>query len=277
MLRFWRRKPKPGPADLKMTPFSEGKPRTFNEIICDGVAAQNLGSFAALLELHAKLQAEHPDVRVLASLDDLGQAAYTSGHATDVHDLDSLEGHDLTGLDPALFEDGEPPLFLTTPEEFPYRLANVLEKAKDKRFSDACGVLEWDFPDTQSSPLLANHDPETVLMIDREQDVLFQFVPVERAADALAAFPNGYFTSDLDPFQNHALALHLEKSYGLALFGVGSRFLGFRSDAPLRPDQARGIASDMAALYEGTPEAAVEEMTDLLTGRDWLLLRYTES
>jgi hypothetical protein len=108
---------------LTLVPFAEAMPRTFNTLLCDGVTAHDLSSFAALLALHARLQAEHPKVRVLATLDDLGQACYTSGHATEAVELDDVAGHDLSGLGDDVFEDGEHRgylSYLSTPAEFPH-------------------------------------------------------------------------------------------------------------------------------------------------------------
>jgi hypothetical protein len=77
--------------------------------------------------------------------------------------------------------------------------------------------------------------------------------------------------------QNHALARHLESEYGLALFGIGSRFLGFRRGEALGEEEARGLAAELAAFYAETPQGAADRLAALIAGRDWLLLRYTES
>jgi hypothetical protein len=249
---------KPRRKSLELVPFAEGKPLTFNALLCDGVTARNLPSLAELLAVHARLQAEHPDHVVLASLDNLGQAAYTSGHCADTHELDEADDEDEEA-------------------EFPDRLANFLKltgKAKAARFA---GVLDWETEGDSNDLVTVNADPEAALRIAKEKDVIFQFVPVSSAADAIAAFPNGYFNSDLTPMQNHALARRLESHYGLALFGIGSRFLGFRCREALQAEMATRLAHDFAAVYAGTPQAAIAELAQLLAGRNWLLFRYTES
>jgi len=270
MFGFLRRKPP------KLAPFAEAKPRTFTPLLCDGLTAHPLPGFADLLSLHARLQREHSDVHVLASLDDLGQALYTSGHGIDLHGLDDVEGHDLSALDPQVFEDGEHQGYLSTPAEFPIRLANLLERARDVQIDQISGLLEWETPGDANDLVTINKNPEAALGIGRDE-VLFQFVPVATAAEAIAAFPNGYFQSDLDPMQNYALARHLETRYGLALFGVGSRMLGFRRQVVLDEDTARALAADLAGLYANAPAEATESLTRVLAGRSWLLIRYTES
>jgi hypothetical protein len=138
------------------------------------------------------------------------------------------------------------------------------------------GLLDWETSGDANDLITVNRDPEAALRIAQEA-VLFQFVPVTTAAGAIAAFPNGYFSSDLDPMQNYAFARHLEAEYGLQLFGIGSRFLGFRSDEALGSDTALHLAKDLTAFYAGAPENATAALADLMSGRDWLLIRYTES
>lgn len=270
------RKTKPA-KPLRLVPFAEDRPAVFTALLCDGLSAYGLPSFAALRELHARLQQERPNVRVLASLDDLHQAMYTSGHAIDTRDLDAVEGHDLSSLPPEAFADGEHRGHLSLPAEFPIRLANLLARARDVTLDQAAGYLNWETTGDANDLVTINADPETPLRIGKEKAVLFQFVPVTAAAETLAALPNGYFVGDLSPMQNLALARRLEDQHGLALFGIGSRFLGFRRQTPLDAAAARALADELAGFYADTPSGKAAELAALLTGRDWLLLRYTES
>lgn len=261
----WKGQPKP----VVLVPFSETPPRLFNTILCDGVTAQNLPSFAELRALHARLQAERPGQHVLASLDDLGQAAYTSGHSTEVHRLDDAEADDPVDSIPPH------PGYLNTPADFPVRLANLLRSAVE--LEAVRGLLFWETSGDANDLITINRDPDAVLRIAQEKDVIFQFAPVASAADTIAAFPNGYFHGDLSPFQNHALARYLETEYGFTLFGIGSRFLGFRREFPLPDEDSHRLADMLCGLYAETPPAAPLELADLLAGRDWMLFRYTES
>lgn len=270
---FGKRKPEP----LRLIPFSEDPPRRLRDLLCDGVMAENLSDFATLLDLHAKLQVEHPDRRILATLDDPGQAVYTSFHTTFKHRLESTEGHDLSGLPPECFEDGKHIGHFSTEAEFPFLLANLRKLAKDVQFSDARGVLYWDMGEDTPTPDAVMRSPEEALRMDRDRESHFQFVPVERAADALAALPNGYFYGSLNPMQSYAVAKHLEDEYGFGLFGIGSRYFGYRSASPASAEVAAALAADIASLYEDAPPQAVTALADAIEGKDWLLLRYTES
>lgn len=269
----------PGPKAITLTPFAESRKPRYAPYLCDGVIAENLPDFAALRALHAELQARHPAMRVLATLDDPGQAAYTSDHAIETHRLDQTDGHDLSALGPECFDGDEHIGCFTTQAEFPLRLANLLALTAHMTLADARGVLFWQggavdgptFPDT------VMHDPDAALHLGRRGEVHFQFVPVTRAADALDAFPNGYFTGDLDPRQNHALCRHLEEQYGLALMGLGATYLGFVRSAPLRAEEATALAADLVSLHAEAPGDGLARLASALTGKDWLLLRYTES
>lgn len=262
---------------LKLVPFTEARPRTFSPLLCDGLTAHHVPAFADLLALHARLQRENARVCVLTSLDDLGQASYTSGHGVDFHDLDAVEGHDLSGLDAEVFENGEHQGYLSTPAEFPIRLANLIERARDIQVEQVFGLLDWATLGDANDLVTINSDPDAALQIAREPEILVQFVPIGSAAQAIAAFPNGYFSSDLNPMQNYALARRLEAKYDFSLFGVGARFLGFRRKAALDEDTARTLAKELTSLYARSPPSAADDLTQLLTGRDWLLIRYTES
>lgn len=208
---------------------------------------------------------------MLATLDDLGQACYTSGHAADHYGLDDVEGHDRTGLNADLIEDGE------HPAQFPIRLANLRKLAEAVDPRDVAGLLDWATTGESNDLITVNRHPDRALRIADEEEVIFQYAPVSSPAEAIAAFPNGYFNADLGPMHNLALARRLESTYGLALFGIGSRFLGFRRSEALGEAMARDLAAELAALYRGAPPDAAAELAHLLARRDWLLFRYTES
>lgn len=271
MFGFGKSKP------VRITPFAEHK-RRLGDLICDGVIAEQVADFAALRAVVRDLQAKYPDARVLATLDDAGQAVYTSGHAIEKHRLDDTEGHDLSRLGPECFEDGEHCGYLTTPIEIPIGLANLQARAAQTTFADAAGLLGWEAADDEgpATPDAVMREPDVALRTAAQPEFHFQFVPVSVAADALAALPNGYFACDLTPMQSYAVARHLEQHHAMALFGVGASFLGFIRDGVLTANEAIALARDIVSLYGGAPGDAVHRLADALTGRDWLLLRYTE-
>ncbi len=260
---------------IAILPFSQEKPQTFNTVLCDGVSVSGLTGFAELRAVVAELQRQHPDARILTSLDNVGQADYTSGHTVDKSGLDDTAGHDLSGLEAVCFEGGEHLGHLSTPAEFPIRLANLLTASRPFDPASFAGGLPWLSGGDGTDIVNANRAPDAALRLTLDRQAIVQIVPVTRAADALAAFPNGYFVNDLQPAENHALAGHLEAHYGLALFGVGAEFLAFRRGQPCDAPLALAVATELVALYDEAPFASVNELAAVLTGRDWVLVRYT--
>lgn len=263
---------------MRLVPLSEAGATFFMEVLCDGWVAFDVPSLAALVEQLRALQQARPHRRVLATLENLGQASYTCGHATMANDLDRVLRSSAPNAPPEWFEDCYDEGEVSGAEGFPYRLRNLLALAQGVALDDMRGFLPWADPDfAGNDPLSLNTDPDPFLMLPKEREVLIQCVPVRRAADALAAFPNGYFKPDLSPMQNHMLACTLEERHGLALFGIGSSTLAFWRDTPLSLDEAAQVAALVAMLYFDRPADAVDLLAEAITGRDVILLRYTES
>jgi hypothetical protein len=271
MIGLFRHRQKP-----QLVPFADAPPKLFTPLLCDGWTLHNVQNFETLVATLRPLQAAHPDCRLLASLDDLGQASYTSGHTIDANDLDDIGDRDLATLDPRSIEGGEYLGTLRGPSEFPIRHNNLIARADGMAFADICGLLEWACGDCLD-PVAANATPDRALMLAHEKEIIVQRVPVLRAADALAAFPNGYFTCDLSPMQNYALVQHVEDAHGFALFGVGASYLGFWRDAPLDDDHAQSLAITITQLYADCPTGACDALARAMVGRDVLIVRYTES
>lgn len=264
--------------ELRLVPLSEAGASFFMETLCDGWVAYDVPSFAALVEELRALQKAHPHFRILTTLDDLGQASYTCGHSTMSNNLDAIARADVADPQPDWFEEGVDEGYLSGREGFPYRLRNLLAAAQGAALDELRGFLPWDDPDVpDNDPLSLNTDPDAFLRLDKEREVLIQRVPVRRAADALSAFPNGYFTPDLGPMQNHLLARSLEERHGLALFGIGASTLAFWRDTPLAEGEAAQVAALLAMLYSDRPSDAVDSLAEAIAGKDVVILRYTES
>lgn len=258
-------------AELTTRAFKNDEIKNFTSLLCDGYVIEGARSMSAFLEAYRHTASAHADARVLATLDGLDQAFYTSGHAIDKHRIDRTEGHDLQGLDAAAYEDGAHIGFLTTKSEFRIRRSNFLEKASAVSFADLAGKLMWhDDPDKPDFFAL-NTAPDDAL----DPLMLLQVVPVTRAADALCAFPNGYFVGDLTPFENHALSRHLEDRYGYALFGIGASYIGFQKTRPLTDEEGAALARDVCVLFsDALGDTFESRISRILAKQPWLLLNY---
>ena len=243
--------------------------------LCDQYRLSEVASIDELFAACEQIVAKHPGCRPLLSLDDLAQARYTSGHARQGIDLDEVTELDLAGLPPECFEDGEYQGDMTTKAEFPICVRNFAALTAGVSFNDACaheltldaeGLAEW--VGYQQQPLALLDQPLAALV-----------VPVAEACEALAAFPNGYFSADLGPAHNFAVARHLAQHHGYQLIGVGAAYLGFLRDAPASPDTARAVAADFCALYNVTDEQQAgfcATVAQAVLGRAYLWLRYVE-
>src|SRR5690606_22895907 len=120
------------------------------------------------------------------------------------------------------------------------------------------GLLPWMTEGDGNDLPTINAAPDAALGWKHEKLFLAQLVPVETAAETVAAFPNGYFYGDLNPMQNLVLARHLEASYGLRLIAMGAGRLAYASDAPLDPASAVRAAADIVGLYAEAPPGAAD-------------------
>jgi hypothetical protein len=239
---------------------------------CPVYVCRNLPSFASLLEVVRSKAAEHPNERILATLDEYGQASYTSGHARDKDQLEWID--DDTPFAPTRDD-------RTTPEDarrlFDLVRRNILAQAEGRTFADLAGRLRWGHPD--ALPFDELHARPDELLDPREHHLML--APVQHGWEAIAAFPNGYFAGDLQPADNLVLARHFEETYGYLLFGIGASYIGFLRDQPLAPSAARAMAADILSLHDlslfGSFDSAVEleKVATALQTYDWMLFFYS--
>lgn len=246
-----------------------------SEGLCDEYRLSGISSLADLAAVHRDIATDHPGCQLLFSLDDLPQARYTSGHTRQNLALADTTGLDITSLPQECFEDGAYLGYLNTKAEFAICLHNFRKLTAASSFEEACahgltlddeGLQEW---------IAYQADPLSML----DQPVSALVVPVEDPCETLAAFPNGYFTCDLSPASNFAVARHFSRTHGYELMGMGASYLGFWRATP--PDAAaiEAMASDFCALYNADDQdrqALTEAVRKAVAGRTHLWLRYVE-
>jgi len=220
-------------------------------------------SFEDLRHWRQMVANRHPNQQILCSLDNLGQAQYTSFHAVDTFALDDTAGHDLSHMGPERFEDGEFTGNLCGPEDFPIRLANFRNGV-----SDELPTLNWTDSNTGLSIAAVNADPDTVV----GDPALFQVVPVTQAAEMVAAFPNGYFSDDLNPFQLCVLAAELE-GIGYQLMAIGASYVAFWADH-LPNDMTTAKRSAIVSELYDQPD--IDALNAGLGQSRHLILRFTQ-
>ena len=250
------------------------KPEDIGDVfLCDSFLATDIASFQELQDLITEYEEKYTGHTALITLDNLGQAEYTSGHATMAHDLDDTDGYDLSDIDPRAFEDGEHIGCLSTQSEFFIRRENFERKAQKANFSDACGRGLTLCDDELNLLQKVNEKP----MEHLDRDILLRLVPVKKPYLAICAFPNGYFNCDLNPLENYAVAKHLWEKYEYRLFGVGASLLGFVRGSALKDTESLSLAVDLANLYnQDQTDRGVSRLAAQATENNYLFLKYVE-
>jgi len=221
--------------------------------------------FDDLLRFLRSEQAEHPDVTVFVTLDDVAQAFYTSMHATESDELE-IDTDDLDFLgDPGADR-------IRQRRQFAHTLAQLARDDLRVRWAD----LRDSRPSSaeQIDVLAAvNESPADIL----DDAILVMHVPTDDTSAAIAALPNGYFSDDWNVFENHAVARRLALDFGYHPLGVGASWVGFVREAPLSADLADRLVVDLGDLY-GEPDApGWARLADAVTRSSTLFLGYTDN
>ncbi|KGK29811.1 MULTISPECIES: hypothetical protein [Cellulophaga] len=247
------------------------EPLTTNEILFDSFLIENLNSFDEFIEIYEKYKHNNSDKTIILTLDDLGQAEYTSGHSIHSNDIDETEGYDLSGLDKACFENNEHLGYLSTPSEFFIRIGNFLKQTKDIDFKSVC---ERDLTiDEDEISILEKINLSPFEYLDEQ--IILKIVPVKKPYEGISGFPNGYFESDLNPFENYALSKHLFEKYNFELFGIGASFLGFIRNEKLGENKVKELIIDLSKLYK-TTESAFDRFSEIIKDKNYLFIKYIE-
>lgn len=245
--------------------------QTRNEILFDSFIIENLNSFDELIEVYKIYKQNNYDKVIILTLDDLGQAEYTCTHSIMSNDLDETEGYDLSGLNKTCFEDGKHLGYLSTPSEFFIRKENFLKQIKEIDFKSVCDKELTIDEDEILILEKINQSPFEYL----DEQIILKIVPVEKSYEGICGFPNGYFSSDLNPFENYALSKHLFEKYGFELFGIGASFLGFIRNEKLEENKVKELIVDLSKLYN-TTENVFDKFVDVIKDKNYLFLKYTE-
>ena len=250
------------PPKRRLVPLVEDPRHTKVELLCDAYVFEP-ADFADLAKASAEVEALHPGMRALSTLDDINQAFYTNAHTIQTYDFDQTDGHDLSSLPQEVFEDGEHLGYFTRAEEFPLRRKNfergMVSAARSLK------KLHWIETNTEDSLTEINTNPDLAI----DPVAFIQAVPVRRSSELVAAFPNGYFAQDLSPFEIADLAERLEV-VGAHLWAIGASYLAFRLDKGMHRDAIGPILSDVYI------DADLLGFFNALGGQEHMILRYTE-
>lgn len=192
------------------------------------------------------------------TLDDHSQALYTSMHAREDDRLELREDidWDVAGAEAAYER-----------RAYDHRLAQL--DASAATWSD----VHLPAPVAAIADLVRiNAEPDLVV----DSTVLLLNPPSATPAAKLAALPNGYFSGDLDTFDNLAVCRRMEE-HGWDSFGMGAATLGFRRAEPIL--DVGPLIADLKSLYptDGDADDYWSELSATLATATVLLLFYTSA
>ncbi|KAF0847537.1 hypothetical protein [Nocardia caishijiensis] len=248
---------------MKTTLFGHHDPVRRDRLDSNTIAQlDDVTGFAEVLDALDAARARHPGDRIVCTLDDPYQCAYTSMHATlALRDDDWDEEPD----------DDDPAAVHRYDNASTGRIAALLD--------DPDRQIEWST--LHGTSTVSSYDLDALAAMNRTPDVvlddvvLIQRVPVARDDLAIAGIPNGYFTADRDIFANHAVVRRMA-DHGYRFTGLGATLLGFDRPTPPTPKQVTALIADLTDLY-GCPEATCwAELAESLPTQRLLLLGYAE-
>lgn len=246
----------------------EGQAGAFNGFA--SVRVSGFDDIGQLVDAVREARTVVPESRVLITLDDIDQAAYTSMHAWEADDLEVPDDEWGAPSDGEQWDEAADERHELAQAS---RLARLL--AERRGTVPLEGLAERLMTSERDVAALVKVNAEPNLLLDRVSHLLT--VPVDADDLVLAGAPNGYFSGDLDVFANHALAWHLQQRHGYRLFGEGASWLGFERDHPLGQEEAAAVVADLISAY-GAPDApGWAELAQVIRGKDLLLLGYTEN
>ncbi|MCI2958084.1 hypothetical protein MN032_10290 [Agromyces atrinae] len=234
------------------------RPRFNSETIA---VLSEVTSFSEVLPVLDDLRARVAPDRVVMTIDDRGQATYTSMHAAEAEafsvEADDIDWDDVVAV--ARYDAAQVA-----------RITAALDAAETPPLTSLREKLALD-DDGLAVLLDLNARPDRPL----DHVAIVQRCRVERDDLVIAALPNGYFTSDADTFENHAVVLELGR-HGYRHFGVGASLLAFDRPTPPTPAEAGAVVDVLTSLYGSPASPRWEEIARVLGESRLLLVGYTD-
>lgn len=235
--------------------------KTPDEIFNIGVVNE-VKSWQEVVDFILKENTQNKTSFILSSFDDYHQACYTSGHATGNDELDySPPDEEEVDYDSTLYYQAA----------FEHRL-KALRASDFSDLSTLMGRIELSQEDIEIL-IKVNADPLQVCDLPLKLDQ----VPVLKSFELLAYFPNGYFSCDLNTFENKILSDHLTQNFDYQLIAIGASFLGFAQKEPLNSIQAEKLLEQLSALYGVRDKESLQPLGHLCEKQNYLFLPYVES
>ncbi|TXI96574.1 MAG: hypothetical protein E6Q34_00920 [Burkholderiaceae bacterium] len=244
-----------------------------HDFLCRSYRIHELNSIWDLVAEIERREKENGRCKFIITLDDFGQAAYTSMHSRLSSDLDDGEWLSNEKIDETWLDGGYPREDLNFEQKFTLRRLGFKHGLAKVKFDDVFEKCLYLHEGSRDEIVDANKDMLSV--VDKEAYLLE--VPVEYSYETIYAFPNGYFTCDLSPFENYHLAKHLEEIYDYRLIGIGASYLAFIKGARFSEKSVDNLLALLMKLYAKNDDPELFDFfREVLLSQRVLMLRYTE-
>ncbi len=244
------------------------------DFLCDRYRLNEKQSTTDLLALLNKLELDNPGYKFLLTLDDFGQASYTSMHSKMSFDLDNTDDFDLNALPIECFEDGEHMGYLSHKDEFYIRRGNIEKQLEKVTFEGLCAkgisINNADYDEA-----IESFKYDLASLVDDYAFILK--VPTDVSYEAIYAFPNGYFTCDLNPMENTFLAKLLQEQFFYEVIGMGASYIAFKRSKDLEEKEKLELIETLNQIYNEDFDLKLRnELLNTISSNEVLVLKYTE-
>lgn len=227
----------------------------------------NIQSWQDVLNIYQDIKQQIAPRKVFLTLDDLAQASYTSMHAIENDELyfDPEELYEGKSDDEIDAMDEQLRFY-----ELPHFVKQLLEPKHQKKLSSFADCLTYDENDFQTL-LQMNQNPLPVL----DSEIVIKLVNVETEVLKFAVLPNGYFSCDLQPFENFAI-IQLLAEYGFEFLGLGASLLGFVKTESFKIEKSTAFIEKLTQIYHFDLDTQ-NTLIQHIKSQNYLILTYTES
>lgn len=243
------------------------------DFLCEYYRIHELADVNELLDEIEILSQENKGYRFIITLDDIGQASYTSMHSKMSNELDDGKWLSKENIDPSWMDGSFLRDDLNFDQQFLIRRLGFKHGLSAVKFEDVFKKLLFLNEESRKEVIESNKNPLSII----DKEVYLLKVPVEFSYEAIYSFPNGYFSCDLSPFENYRLAEHLEKEYGFELFGIGASYISFTKGPDFDAQKIDMFLELLSKIYlDNEDKEFIDFMRLSILNRGVLTLRYSE-
>lgn len=235
----------------------------------------------SMIKIYQQLKGKVPE-KVLLLLDDIPQCNYTSGHASygDGLDFDWMQLEEYSGLsDDEIDELAET---IIPPLATKYRVKQIEKYITEHSFSEKIekNISKTKYYGDEDFKALKyiNQKPFEILFKEdgrsNKRTVAVKLADVEKESLKIAEQPNGYFSCDLNTFENYFVIDELDK-FGYEFIGLGASMIYFIKTNEYSNTNDTKVIEFISKAYSFSQQAR-EDYASFVSDNNYLVLPFTE-